>query len=163
MKRNYSDEEIINAVKSSTSIAQVLEKIGKKLTGGNYTHIKGLIRNLGISTDHFAGQAHLKGKSHSWNKVIPLEQLLVKNSSYPATRLKDRLVKAGLLKYECSKCGITDWCGEKLVLHLDHINGDHFDCRIENLRILCPNCHSLTPTYSNNKNYSKSNSAHDRT
>lgn len=154
MRRSYTNNDIKKAVKSSTSIAQVLNKIGKKPTGGNYTHIKGLIRKLQLSTKHFTGQKHLKGKTHNWSPPIPLEMLLVENCTYPATKLKNRLVKAGLLKYKCSICGISDWMDKPLTLHLDHINGDHFDCRIGNLRVLCPNCHSQTSTYSNNKRQS---------
>ncbi len=153
MRRCYTDEDLSNAVSSSTSLAQVLEKIKKKPSGGNYTHVKGLIRQLNLSTEHFTGQGHLKGKTHNWTKTIPLEELLVENCNYPATKLKNRLIKAGLLKYQCSNCGIVDWCGKPLVLHIDHINGNHFDCRIENLRIMCPNCHSQTSTYGNGKNY----------
>ena len=61
--------------------------------------------------------------------------------------VKIRLLRAGLLKNECSKCGLTDWLGEQLNMHIDHINGVRDDHRLENLRMLCPNCHSQTETY----------------
>lgn len=66
---------------------------------------------------------------------------------YPTIRLKKRLVKAGMLNECCATCGIHEWLGKKLVLDLDHINGVRSDHRLENLRLLCPNCHSQTPTY----------------
>lgn len=75
---------------------------------------------------------------------------MVKNSSYTnISKLKDRILKAGLLKYECECCGNKGkWNDKSLVLQLDHIDGDHFNHSIENLRFLCPNCHSQTDTYS---------------
>lgn len=81
---------------------------------------------------------------------IPLEDVLVENSTYTtSSRLKARLLKAGRLKEECSSCGNgPEWNGKPLSLQLDHINGINNDNRIENLRILCPNCHSQTDTYS---------------
>ena len=80
-------------------------------------------------------------------KNKPLEDYLVKNSSISSNHLKLRLIKAGVLEYKCKRCGIDQWLNNKLVLQLDHINGDHYDNRIENLRLLCPNCHSQTPTF----------------
>lgn len=81
--------------------------------------------------------------------VIPLDELLVSNRPQTSrTHLKGRLIKEGLLKEKCSVCGIVDWMGRPLSLHLDHINGKPKDNRIENLRLICPNCHSQTETYS---------------
>ncbi len=83
------------------------------------------------------------------------EEILVENSPYKNIPiLKKRLLKEGLLEYKCAICGNTgEWLGQPLTLQLDHINGDHFDHRLENLRLLCPNCHSQTETFSGkNKN-----------
>lgn len=92
-------------------------------------------------------------------KCTPLELILIANSTYTNTwRLKKRLINAGILKDECLDCGIgTEWNGKILSLQLDHINGINSDNRLENLRILCPNCHSQTDTYagSNNRGTSK--------
>ena len=81
---------------------------------------------------------------------IDLNEILIDNSTYyNRTSLKARLFKSNLLENKCIECGIGSiWNGKKLVLHLDHINGKYNDNRIENLRILCPNCHSQTDTYS---------------
>lgn len=80
--------------------------------------------------------------------LIPLAKILVENSTYKSSKLKRRCIEAGLLEDKCFECGNGPvWNKKPLVLQLDHINGVRSDNRIENLRILCPNCHTQTPTY----------------
>ena len=83
----------------------------------------------------------------------PLSTFLAKDTAVSSTYLKKRLVNDGILEYKCAKCSLSEWLGNKIVLQLDHINGDHYDNRIHNLRLLCPNCHSQTVTFNvgNNK------------
>lgn len=131
-------------VKSSYSLAEIARHLGiKPHIGKNNEKIKERCDKLKLSTEHFK----IFGKNTTSNRR-PLEEILVQNSNYlNLGRLKIRLVNEGILKYRCAICGNTGtWMGEPLSLQLDHINGDHLDHRIENLRFLCPNCHSQQPT-----------------
>src|SRR5262249_4658985 len=129
MARRDTDQAIITAVQSSFSIAQVLRRLGLCIFGSSYQTIKHHIRRLGLSTAHFTGQGHLRGKKHNWTPARPLEELLTAGSyiSNP-NKFKKRLLKAGLLQNCCSLCGgPPEWRGQELVLVLDHITGDHTD------------------------------------
>lgn len=82
------------------------------------------------------------------SKLIPLDKVLVENSNYDRGKLKKRLLQAGLLRNECYDCGqLPEWNNKPLILHIEHINGVGNDNRIDNLAMLCPNCHSQTETY----------------
>jgi hypothetical protein len=153
-----SNEEFIAAVKVSFSIRETLRKLGMNAVGAAYKAFRTRVIELKVDTSHFLGSGHLKGKTHSWSPTKPLEEVLVENSARSPSGLKSRLVKVGLLKYHCYECGISEWNGKKLSLQLDHINGVNNDHRIDNLRLLCPNCHSLTPTFAG-KNIPKSDEA----
>jgi 5-methylcytosine-specific restriction endonuclease McrA len=76
-----------------------------------------------------------------------LEELLIRGSVITSGKLRPRLINAGLKTARCEMCGLTDWRGKPIPLQLDHISGDHTDNRLENLRILCGNCHSQTDTW----------------
>jgi len=90
-----------------------------------------------------------RGKS-----ITPAESMFKENSYYSNELIKSRIIKDKLLEYKCVKCGLTDsWMGSSIVLDLDHINGDNTNNSLDNLRFLCPNCHSQTDTYKGrNKN-----------
>jgi hypothetical protein len=143
----YTEEEFVIAVKTSTSIRQVLNKLGLKEAGGNYSITKTRIKNLGLDTSHFKGQAWNKGKTLGPRK--PVEELLVIDRKHPyqSFKLKNRLLQEGIKIHQCEFCGITEWQGKPAPLELDHINGINYDNRLENLRLLCPNCHAQTDTY----------------
>jgi 5-methylcytosine-specific restriction endonuclease McrA len=89
---------------------------------------------------------------------MPIAQLLVGPRN--RTHIKTRLIRAGLLENRCGECGLSEWRGKPLSVHIDHINGVKNDNRLENLRMLCPNCHSQTETYSG-KNMRRSRSLQD--
>ncbi len=141
-KKTKNELELI--VSESKTLAEVMRKLGYSCNRGN--SIKGLkqyLDDLGIDYSKFSNNFFVY--SHPVNE---LEDILVENCSYTnMTCLKRRILQAGLLKNECYICGISEWQDKPLVLQLDHINGNNRDNRIENLRLLCPNCHSQTDTW----------------
>lgn len=147
-KRSFTDEEFIEAVKSSMSIRKTLIKLGLVPSGNSYRVFHKAREKLGVSSAHFLGQGYLKGKTHNYLNKRPIQEYLKKNISCSSHHLRKRLIKEGLKENKCELCGSKPlWNDMKLVMHLDHINGDKTDNRIENLRLLCPNCHSQTSTY----------------
>lgn len=147
-KRSWTDKELEQGVKASKSMAEVCRTLGLKVRGGNYRTLKKHISRLALSTIHFENTLYRPG-SRSHNK-IDLVDLLKEGVEYYGWRLKQRLIAAGIKKDICERCGQSSVHNNKpLTLQLDHINGVHTDNRIENLRILCPNCHSQTETYGN--------------
>jgi Zn finger protein HypA/HybF involved in hydrogenase expression len=145
--KNYTTEDVRKAVESSFSLCEVLRKLGYVATaGGNYKTVRKIIKDNSFSISHFRKSGWPIGKeSHN---ARPLEELLKENSLPPTTALKERIIKRGLLPNKCADCGIgPEWNGKPLKLQLDHKNGNKYDNRIENLRLLCPNCHSQTDTF----------------
>lgn len=124
--------------------------------GSNVKWANKLIKQLNINTDHWTGQGHLKAKTHNWNNSFHPDQFLIENSTYNRTHLKINLLRRGLLKYQCYICGIREWNGKRITLQIEHVNGIYNDNRLENICLICPNCHSQTPTFcgrnSSNKN-----------
>jgi len=150
IRARTEEQQIRDAVANARSFASTLEQLGLVASGANYKWLKQKIRLYELNTEHMAGQAWSRGmKNPTRNgRERPLKEVLVENSDYRCTHsLKTKLLKYDLLKYKCSGCGISEWQGQELSLHLDHINGVNDDNRIENLRLLCPNCHSQTHTY----------------
>lgn len=141
---SFTDEELTVAVEISSCILDVLENLGMRSSGPNYSTIQNKIKDLNLSIEHWEEtRTGPKGKRQS------LDQILVKDSSYQySSSLKKRLLRAGLLEYRCYTCGINEWRGKDLTLEMDHANGDRRDNRMDNLRLLCPNCHAQTPTHS---------------
>ena len=163
MKHSYTIEEFKNAVQGSYSIAQALTKLGVSPKGGNYRVFKKFEKLYAIDTSHFTGQGHLKGKTHNFN-TIPLDEILVKDYEYSSNKLRKRLISEGIKEYKCECCGLNEWLGEPIPLELDHIDGDHYNNILENLKILCPNCHAKTPTYrGKNKKSKKSETIRTKT
>lgn len=147
-KRTWTVEQLKNAVKDSKSYRQVLGKLNLREAGGNYDQLKKYAGELKLDTTHFTGKAWNKGMRGIGQPVIPLENILIKGSLYQSFKLKSRLFKQGLKNPQCEICGWAKLAdGGRLPLELDHINGDRHDNRLINLRILCPNCHSLQTTH----------------
>ncbi len=147
-KKTWSEEELKVAIKQSASVRQVLILLNLVPAGGNYAQIGKYIKSLRINTDHFTGKGWRKGSTKSVVPPISLGKLLVSNSNFQSYKLKKRLFAEGLKQKQCEECCWAKVSEDgRLPLELDHINGDSSDNRLSNLRVLCPNCHSLKPTH----------------
>ena len=145
----YTREALEQVVAESTSVAGVMRYLGLKPAGGTHAHLSRQIKRFGIDTTHFTGSAHTKGKPA--RNRMSWEELLVERPPGSA-RVKPHLLRRALIEagveYKCVLCGLgDDWCGSPLTLHVDHIDGDPLDSRLHQIRFLCPNCHSQTPTW----------------
>lgn len=148
-KYKYTPEMLTEAAAASLSVTDVLRHLGITIAGGNHAHISRQLKRLDIDTSHFRGQAHHRGR-RSPRRLSPEEVLQVRPPGSLRTKppmLRRALQEAGV-PYRCGGCKIGGtWEGEPLTLHVDHLNGDWCDNRINNLRFLCPNCHSQTENF----------------
>ena len=147
------EEEFRQLIQSSNSYNSVLKKIGMSHGRSSTDIIKRRCKALNISCDHFVRVGN------QYSSKYDLKDILIKNSSYQnISSLKERLLKENLLPYECQLCGNKgEWQNKPLTLQLDHINGIHNDHRLENLRFLCPNCHTQTETYGSRRGTKSNN------
>lgn len=152
-KRNkvwsISRENLEKIVQNNDSLAGILRDIGLPLSSGHYMYLKKKLKDDKMNLNHIKlGSGCNKGRSFPNSKKKPLNEILIKDSTYHRGHLKKRLIKEGILENKCSICGIEkNWNGKDLIMIIDHINGEGLDNRIENLRLVCPNCDSQLPTY----------------
>jgi hypothetical protein len=145
---SWTDDQLRNAVRISRSIAQTIRTLGLVAAGGNYDQVQRRIKALGLDTSHMTGRGWNLGGVFKPYVQRPLEEVLVPGRWTSSHRLKMRLFRAGLKVPRCELCGWGEPAPDgRVPVELDHANGDRFDNRLENLRILCPNCHSLQPTH----------------
>jgi hypothetical protein len=138
-KKTVSDEEIIEACNNSQTMAEAASKFDF-----HYNTFRRRAKKIGCYKTNQGGRGKTK------NRPVVYETSEILDGKVPwfqPNKLKKRLVREGVLAYECKVCGISEWKGSKLSLELDHIDGNSRDHRLENLRLLCPNCHSQTPTF----------------
>ena len=144
----YTLEQLKKSVESSNSIRGCLIKLGVKPYGGNYEVFRKAIKYFNIDTSHFTGQAHNKGKKFP-EMEVPIEEYLSNKRQILTVKLKKKLYKNALKDKVCEMCGIRDWYGRELVFELHHIDGNMNNNSLDNLMILCPNCHSQTDNFRN--------------
>lgn len=153
MDDRYTKKNLEKLIKNSFTYRECLEKLDRPISGDNYNFLKRKIKKFNIDISHFKSRSEQMveyqnnkpfAKKYNLNEIFCLHG----KSSHSGNNLKIILYKNNLKQPICEECGQDEnWRGNKISLHLDHINGNRLDNRLENLRILCPNCHSATPTF----------------
>jgi hypothetical protein len=150
----YSEIAAREAVAASTSYAEALRRLGMRPAGGNHKLFKKWVALWEIPTDHFDPHASVRGLRAA--NARPIEDYLVEGSTVSRHKLKYRLYREGIKQPICEMCGQGEiWRGEVMAMILDHINGTPDDNRLENLRIVCPNCAATLDTHCGRKNRSQ--------
>jgi hypothetical protein len=145
-RSRVSDDQLRSAFEEARSVADLLRRVGLVPRGSNYRDIGERLAGLGLDVTKLRGQGWSRGTRPTFT-LRPLHEYLRSGTKVSSSWLGKRLVKEGVLQRRCSCCWLERWLGGPIPLELDHINGDSRDNRLENLRLLCPNCHALTPTY----------------
>lgn len=150
----WNKEKVAEAVKENISYSGVLRSLNIPIVGNNSSTLKRKIQKWNLDTSHFT---HSKSKS-TIVKTTPIEEYLNNTVSIKTSKLKMRLLKEGLKRNICERCGISEWQGMPLVIQLHHIDGNPNNNALENLQILCPNCHSQVHNYYKGMNAQKETS-----
>ena len=159
-------QDLTLATKTSASYAEVLKKLNLKQSGSMQSRIKKEIKNLELDISHFTGQAWCRGKTILDDSRLEKKNgtdVFIEKSKFSKSYVRNLVKKKNLIEYKCQLCNNSGlWLNQKLTLQLDHINGNSTDQRLENLRFLCPNCHSQTDTFcAKNKKYSSTKKIKD--
>lgn len=160
----YTKELLEDKVKDCYSFAELCRRLGLKPEGSNPKTVRKKMDEFGVDYSHFTGKAWNKNPENPIYKGKYFPKLC-EHSSLSSANAKNLVFRLGLKKNKCENCGITEWQGNPIICELHHINGDPTDNRIENLQILCPNCHSQTDNFRsrNRKSTQKVLSAQEET
>ena len=153
-EKEKNEKEFVELVKRylplSNSLNHLCNNLGLRGVDGYYKKLKRIIAEYNLSTEHFGTiKVAAIGKGRNKFTAMSDEEFFICNSKRYGDSIIKRLVEGKYKEYksENGQCGICEWYGKPLRLQVHHINGDHNDNRIENLQLLCPNCHTQTETY----------------
>jgi len=136
--RNYNNDALIEAVKVSHSLSEVIRGLNLKVAGGNFDTVRRKIAQLNLDTSHFTGQLWSKGKTiKAWSEYV-------KDSGRKTFLISER-------GHKCEDCGLEEWKTFPIVLELHHIDGNRVNNNKDNLQLLCCNCHATTDNWRNKK------------
>ena len=142
----FSESDLRAAIAASECWADVCRFLGYGIKGDNYRTLQRWAQHWNVSTSHF--DPHVRARRSGAARQMPLERVLVEGSTYTRGDLRRRLIKEGLKQLTCEICGHGEmWFGRRMSMILDHINGVPDDHRLENLRMLCPNCNATLDTH----------------
>ena len=144
LPREELQQLVIDAVQTSPSM-----RIAAFQLKMNYQTFRKWAKRFNVWKTNIGGKGTRK---RSMSHISLHEILEGKHPSYGYGNLKMRLLKTGIKKNECEECGISSWRGKPITIQMDHYNGNRYDHRLENLRMLCPNCHSQTETWCGRNN-----------
>ena len=151
MEKTFTQTQVAELLKDKSldSISKILERLGVcKTSGTHYLSVKKMLEQLNADTSHLKGKSWAKGKISA-----TIQDALVKDGvKIASSKLKLWLISAGLKKYQCEGCKLEEWMGRPIPIQLHHVNANNRDNRLENLQILCGNCHCQTPSYARRKN-----------
>lgn len=146
--RGYTINDVKEAVRNAECFTDVLRYLTLSEVGGNFQTIKRIIKNQNIDISHF-----LKNPNNRKRKQVIIDEVLVENSKIPRNSLRRLILRENVIPYICDICENKGmWQNKHMTLDLDHKNGIRNDNRPNNLRFLCPNCHSQTATYRGKNN-----------
>ena len=143
--RKYNEQELKDAISASVSIRESIIKLNLAPYGGNYRTIKKSIEYYKIDTSHFTGQ-NISGRKLP-KRRLDVNEYLINGSTVQSNKLRRYLLEANIFEHKCYKCNLFEWNNQPIPLELEHINGINNDNRLDNLTLLCPNCHAQTSTY----------------
>lgn len=149
-KNIISKEKAEEIVKNVYNVADFCRAVGWKPRGANYQVFYKYVKEYNLDTSHFTGQKTNLGNK---NKVgITPEEFFKKDKLIKSSDLMKKILSSKLKEYRCENCGLTTWQDKEIRLQVHHIDGDHLNNELDNLQLLCPNCHSQTDNFAGRKN-----------
>ena len=142
---NWDEENLKIAINKSTCKSDILRNLNLSTNSGNFQTLERYVKKYNLNISHII---YDKSRDNKFSNKYDNDEIFIEHSPMSTKNIKNRIIKQNLIEYKCSDCGLTNiWNDKNLNLQLDHINGINDDNRLENLRFLCPNCHSQTDTY----------------